>query len=229
MTFTRTAACMHYRPLFGKQSLNGSLTEVSPWRRHPPAAVAGPRARAPSAATPPPPHQRAARPSWRILWLPGLAPAPATTPHPGARASSPHPLSSRCRSSGVTLFPDILVATRGLCLPAGRVRGVDCRHHLGTVRTTSGIASGVRSPWPGLPARARPGRGGGPAGRGRGHRTWSPSAAPTTRCGSNFQREKVRGGNRWACPPSGTSNNDLALPGRVAVVLTLSAVSGVTA
>ena len=70
-------------------------------RRHPAPAVRGHLTG--TRPLPRPRHLTSAPPVRRgeILWLPGLAPAPTPPPAPsGARASSPHPLSSRCRSSG---------------------------------------------------------------------------------------------------------------------------------
>lgn len=93
---------------------------------------------------PRPRHLTSAPPVRRgeILWLPGLAPAPTPPPAPPSRR--PRVLAPPAQLAlpfvrRLTLFPDILVATRGLCLhQQDECEEQDCRHHLGTVRTYLG-------------------------------------------------------------------------------------------
>lgn len=93
---------------------------------------------------PRPRHLTAAPPARRgeILWLPGLAPAPTPPPAPPPRR--PRVLAPPTQLAlpfvrRLTLFPDLLVATRGLCLhQQDECVEQDCRHHLGGIRTYLG-------------------------------------------------------------------------------------------
>ena len=181
---------------------------------------------APRALPRPATHQRAARPSWEILWLPGFHPAPSATTTSCATAPAwlPHCHSSPCCSvRRLTLFPDLLAATCGCAVCTSRTSAWnrDCRHHPAPSAPTSGSSLGCGRRGPGLPARPRPGRGGGTFGIDEASQ--SPSAAPTTRCGSNPAREGPR---EWGADERARRRHqqrDLAT-GRVAAALTLSVV-----
>lgn len=75
-----------------------------------------------------------------ILWLPGLTPPPAPPSPPAPRRprvlAPPAQLALPWgRRVVLPLFPDILAATRGICLhQQDECAETDCRHHLGAVR-----------------------------------------------------------------------------------------------
>lgn len=79
-----------------------------------------------------------------ILWLPGLTPPPAPPPPAAPRrprvVAPPTQLALPFFGRRVLpLFPDLLAATRGLCLAQqDECEETDCRHHLGAVRTYLG-------------------------------------------------------------------------------------------
>lgn len=85
-------------------------------------------------------------PTGTPLWLPGLAP-PEPPPPPARRprvVAPPGQLALPFTGRRVlTLFPDLLAATRGLCLAQqDECSETDCRHHLGAVRTYLGASFG---------------------------------------------------------------------------------------
>lgn len=87
----------------------------------------------------PPPARRG-----EILWLPGLTPPPAPPSPPAPRRprvlAPPAQLALPFTGRRVLpLFPDLLTATRGLCLAQqDECEETDCRHHLGAVRSYLG-------------------------------------------------------------------------------------------
>ena len=85
-------------------------------------------------------------PTGTPLWLPGLAP-PEPPPPPARRprvVAPPGQLALPFTGRRVlTLFPDLLAATRGLCLAQqDECAEADCRHHLGAVRSYLGASFG---------------------------------------------------------------------------------------
>lgn len=97
---------------------------------------------------PRPRHLTSAPPVCRgeILWLPGLTPPPAPPP-PAAprrpRVAAPPSQLALPFVRRLTLFPDLLAATRGLCLhQQDECVEQDCRHHLGAIRTYLGDCFG---------------------------------------------------------------------------------------
>lgn len=86
-------------------------------------------------------------PTGTPLWLPGLAPPEPPPPPPARRprvVAPPGQLALPFTGRRVlTLFPDLLAATRGLCLAQqDECAEIDCRHHLGAVRSYLGASFG---------------------------------------------------------------------------------------
>lgn len=86
-------------------------------------------------------------PTGTPLWLPGLAPPEPPPPPPARRprvTAPPGQLALPFTGRRVlTLFPDLLAATRGLCLAQqDECSESDCRHHLGAVRSYLGASFG---------------------------------------------------------------------------------------
>lgn len=86
-------------------------------------------------------------PTGTPLWLPGLAPPEPPPPPPARRprvVAPPGQLALPFTGRRVlTLFPDLLAATRGLCLAQqDECSETDCRHHLGAVRSYLGASFG---------------------------------------------------------------------------------------
>lgn len=86
-------------------------------------------------------------PTGTPMWLPGLAPPEPPPPPPARRprvVAPPGQLALPFTGRRVlTLFPDLLAATRGLCLAQqDECAEIDCRHHLGAVRSYLGASFG---------------------------------------------------------------------------------------
>ena len=86
-------------------------------------------------------------PTGTPLWLPGLAPPEPPPPPPARRPRvtvPPGQLALPFTGRRVlTPFPNLLAATRGLCLAQhDECSETDCRHHLGAVRSYLGASFG---------------------------------------------------------------------------------------
>ena len=120
----------------------------------------------------------------------------------------------------LTLFPDILVATRGLCLhQQDECEEQDCRHHLGAIRTYLGdqfgcaVAVALAYPHGLAPVAVAELLG---VGEGIAQIT-ERGAYDKVRL--ELSARRCASGSRWSVPAVGTSNAT-SLPGRVAVALT---------